>query len=143
MWGKATEKEANEIMEHSTFIIVDNISDIPKDYLFIPLQFVYDNKFDWRRKGRLVAYGNFTDPDIAKIYSEVVGIERMRILFLIADLNGLVIIAADVCNAYLNGCTKENYTCRSIMENWKENGWWFLKHYMVEKRQQQDGQQMG
>jgi len=46
MWGKATEKEANEIMEHSTFIIVDNISDIPKDYLFIPLQFVYDNKFD-------------------------------------------------------------------------------------------------
>ena len=35
------------------------------------------------------------------------GIEKVRILFVIADLNGLIIIAADVCNAYLNGFTKE------------------------------------
>ena len=107
LWGEATEKEVNEILEHATFIIVDDITKIPKDYLFIPLQFVYDNKFDERRKGRLVACGNFTDPDVAEIYSGVVGIEKVRILFLIADANGLIIIAADVCNAYLNGYTKE------------------------------------
>jgi len=107
MWGEATEKEVNETLEHSTFIIVDNISEIPKDYLFIPLQFVYNHKFDGRRKEHLGACGNFTDPDIAEIYSGVVRIERVRILFLIADFHGLIIISADVCNVYLNGYTKE------------------------------------
>ena len=106
-WDEATNKEANKILERATFIIVDNVKDIPKGYAFIPLQFVYDNKLDGRRKGRLVACGNFTDPDIAEIYSGVVGIEKIKILFVIADVNGLILIAADVYNAYLNGFTKE------------------------------------
>jgi len=54
-----------------------------------------------------VTCGNFTDPDIAEIYLGVVGIEKVRILFVIADINGLNLIAADDYNAYLNGFKKE------------------------------------
>ena len=124
LWGEATEKEVNEILEHATFIVVDDIKKIPKDYLYIPLQFVYDNKFDGRRKGRLVGCGNFTDPDITEIYSGVVGIEKVRILFLIADANGLIVIAADVCNAYLNGFTKEKLY--SQIDYGKLKGKWLI-----------------
>ena len=107
LWSKATDKEVNELLEHGTFIIHEKREDIPKDYRFVPVQFVFDNKFDGRRKGRLVACGNLTNPDVSDIYSGVVSIESVRWLFVIADLNDMQVIAADVCNAYLNGKTKE------------------------------------
>ena len=107
LWGDATDKEVDELMQHKTFKIVDKLDDVPNGYKFVPLQFVYDNKFDGRRKGRLVACGNFTNPDTADIYSGVVSIESVRILFTLADVNNLKVIAADVCNAYLNGKTRE------------------------------------
>jgi len=66
---------------------------------------VLDCKFDGRMKARLVAGGNFTDPDDSDIYSGVVSIETVRLLFFIADLNGSLIIAADVSNVYLHGKT--------------------------------------
>ena len=107
LWSKATDKEVNELLEHKTFAIHDSKATIPFDYKFVPVQFVFDNKFDGRRKGRLVACGNLTNPDISDIYSGVVSIESVRWLFVIADLNEMEVIAADVCNAYLNGKTKE------------------------------------
>ena len=73
----------------------------------IPSHFVLDCKFDGRRKARLVAGGNWTNPDDSDIYSGVVSIEAVRLLFFIADINGLLIIAADVSNACLHGKTKE------------------------------------
>ena len=107
LWSKATDKEITELLEHDTFGIYDTKEKIPKDHKYVPVQFVFDNKFDGRRKGRLVACGNLTNPDISDIYSGVVSIESVRWLFVIADLNGLEVIAADVCNAYLNGKTNE------------------------------------
>jgi hypothetical protein len=47
------------------------------------------------------------DPPVESVYSSVVTRESVRIMFLIAALNGLVIIGADVQNAYINARTKE------------------------------------
>ena len=42
-----------------------------------------------------------TNPDTSNIYSGVVSIENVRILILIADLNNLEEVAADISNAYV------------------------------------------
>ena len=55
----------------------------------------------------MVAGGNWTDPPDTDIYSGVVSIDSIRTVFLIAELNDLEVMAADVGNAYLHGHTKE------------------------------------
>ena len=95
--SKATDKEINELLEHKTFGIHETRDTIPSDFRFVPVQFVFDNKFDGRRKGRLVACGNLTNPDISDIYSGVVSIESVRWLFVIADLNEMEVIGCVQC----------------------------------------------
>ena len=51
--------------------------------------------------------GNRTNPTDTDIYSGVVSIDSIRTAFLIAELNDLKVMAADVGNAYLHGYTKE------------------------------------
>ena len=78
-------------------------------YQKIPYHFVFDVKFDLRRKAQLVAGGNVTEdpnPD-EDIYSGVVGIEYVRCLFLFAARSGLEVWATDIGNAYLNGVNRE------------------------------------
>lgn len=101
LWGEAMKKEMVELMKIKTFIIVDDIGKIPKAYQYIPAHFVFDIKVDGRHKARLCTGGDLTDPDVSEIYSSVVGIENVRVLFLIADLNDLEIVVGDICNAYL------------------------------------------
>jgi hypothetical protein len=61
-----------------------------------------------QRKARLVAVGHMTDPPASITYASVVSRESMRIAFLIvAALNDLDVLAADIGNAYLNARTKE------------------------------------
>ena len=55
---------------------------------------------------KLVAGGNHTEVDAIDTYSGVVSIETVRILFLIADLYFLEVIAADISDAYLYAKTK-------------------------------------
>jgi hypothetical protein len=68
---------------------------------------VFDIKMDFTRKARLVAGGHVTDPPVSIMYSTVVSRESVRIAFLIAALNDLNILAADIGNAYLNAPTDE------------------------------------
>ena len=107
LWSNAIEKEINELLAHDTFIIKETRNDIPDEYQFIPSHMVLDIKFDGRRKARLVAGGNFTNPDDHDIYSGAVSIDSVRILLFIADLNKLLVIAADISNAYLHGKPNE------------------------------------
>lgn len=107
LWLDAINKEIAELLAHDTFIIKDSPEDIPNEYFYIPSHLVLDCKFDGRRKARIVAGGNHTNPDEEDIYSGVVSIEAVRILLFIADLNGLLVIAADISNAYLHGKTRE------------------------------------
>jgi Reverse transcriptase (RNA-dependent DNA polymerase) len=82
---------------------------------------VFDVKFDGRRKARLVAGGNHTEPTKEDIYSGVVSIEAVRMGFILGELNQLTVCAADISNAFLYGSTKEKCYIKSGPEFGKEN----------------------
>ena len=106
-WAEAISKEVGEVDDLKTFIKHDSLETIPKDHMFIPVHYVFDVKYDGRRKARLVAGGHLTSPDTSEIHSVVVSIEHVRLALLLADLNDMEVIAADVGNAFLNGKTRE------------------------------------
>ena len=68
---------------------------------------IFDVKMDLTRKARLVAGGHKTDPPKDSTYSSVVSRDSVCIMFTLAALNNLNVLAADVQNAYLNAETKE------------------------------------
>ena len=72
---------------------------VPVGYKWIPLQMIFDVKIDFTRKARLVAGGHLTDPPTTLTYSSVVSRESLRLAFLIAALNDLNILVADIGNA--------------------------------------------
>ena len=90
-----------------TFVILDDKKEIPEGYTNIPVHFVFDVKVDGRHKARLCAGGDHTNPDTSKIFSSVVSIVNVRILFVIADLSQLQIFAADISNAYLHAYARK------------------------------------
>lgn len=62
---------------------------------------------DFTRKARYVAGGHVTEPPSTQTYASVVSRDSVRIAFLVAALNDLDIMAADVQGAYLNALCKE------------------------------------
>jgi hypothetical protein len=60
-----------------------------------------------QRKARLVANGNETEPPKDLTFSSVVTRDSVRIFFLLAALNDVDILCADIQNAYLTAQTKE------------------------------------
>ncbi|KAG7369925.1 reverse transcriptase RNA-dependent DNA polymerase [Nitzschia inconspicua] len=63
---------------------------------------VFDVKMDFERKARFCANGNETRAPSSITYSSVVSRDSIRLAFLIADLNGLDLLACDLANAFLN-----------------------------------------
>jgi hypothetical protein len=82
---------------------------VPIGSTWIPCQMVFDVKMDLTRKARFVAGGHWTDPPSQITYSMVVSRDSVRIAFLIAAMNDLNILSADIGNAYLNAPTKERF----------------------------------
>ena len=68
---------------------------------------IFNVKIDFTRNARLVARGHLTDPPTTLTYSSVVSRECVRLTFLIAALNDLSILVADIGNACINPMTKE------------------------------------
>ena len=68
---------------------------------------MFDVKFDGRHKSRLVCGGNLTDIPKEDVYSGVVGLDTVRLAFQIAQMQQLLVCAADVGTAFLYGKTKE------------------------------------
>jgi hypothetical protein len=60
---------------------------------------VFDVKYDLRHKARLVACGNWTVNDKEDIYSGVVRMDTVRIVFFLRELYGLSCCACDIGNA--------------------------------------------
>lgn len=75
---------------------------IPVGSKLIPYHFEFDVKMDLTRKARLVAGGHMNKVPQHVTYSSVIYKESVRIGFLIAALNGLEVVSADVFNAYLH-----------------------------------------
>lgn len=112
-WRRAIEKEMKNVMPAFEFRDNDKIPDF---YKKIDCHMVFDVKIgDLTRKARFVAGGHMTDPPKDSTYSSVVSRDSVRIAFLVAALNDLDVLAADVQNAYLNAPTKEKvYTIAGL-----------------------------
>jgi hypothetical protein len=84
-------------------------------------------------KARFVAGGHQTDPLKESVYSSVVSRDSVHLAFLIAALNDLEILSADIQNAYLNAPTKERiYTtaCPDIGTP-RDRTRWNLRHSVL------------
>jgi hypothetical protein len=104
-WRDAIDKEMRNVSPAFEFINGD-VS--PIGYKHIPCHMVFDIKMvGLVRKARLVAGGHLIDPPVESVYSSVITHESVRIMFLIAALNDLDILGADVQNAYINAKTNE------------------------------------
>ena len=87
--------------------ILDKGSSPPVGLKEIPCHIIFDVKMDFTRKARFVAGGHRTEPPLSITYASVVSRESVRIAFLVAALNNLDILSADVQGAYLNAPCKE------------------------------------
>ena len=93
--------------------------EIDDSYQRIKLLWRFSVKFDGRHRARCVAGGHMTDDHPYDLYSGVVDLENIRIVFLAAALMKLGVIAADVGSAYLMALTIEKI-CVLLGEEWEE-----------------------
>lgn len=104
-WPDAIDKEMRNILPAFEFSDDD---EVPIGYEHIMCNMIFNIKrIVLVRKVRFVARGNLTDPPVESVYSSVVTRESVRIMFLVAALNGLDILGADVQNAYINAKTSK------------------------------------
>jgi hypothetical protein len=93
------------------FHILDLGASPPVGHQHIPCHLVFDVKMDFTRKARFVAGGHVTEPPASITYASVISRDSVQIAFLIAALNDLDLLAADISNAYLNApCHEKVYT---------------------------------
>jgi hypothetical protein len=104
-WADAIEKEMRN--NRIAFKFLQDNEQVPKGYTFIRCHMNFEVKMDFTRKARFVAGGHMTDPPTEITYSSVVSRDSVRIGFLIAALNDLDLVAANIGNAYLQAETKE------------------------------------
>lgn len=104
-WEKAILKEMKHV--RPAFRVLDNGETVPVGSQWIPCHMVFDVKVDFTRKARFVAGGHKTEAPKSITYSSVVSQDSIHIAFLLAALNEVDILAADIGNAYLNADTRE------------------------------------
>jgi len=104
-WFDAIQKEMKN--NRIAFQFLDDGKKIPVGYKWIRCHMVFDIKMDFTRKARFVAGGHMTDPPSTLTYSSVVSRDSVRIAFVLAALNDLNLLAADIGNAYLNAPARE------------------------------------
>ena len=104
-WRDAIAKEMRTVMP--AFKFCGEGASQPVGYTAISGHVVFDVKMDFTRKARYVADGHLTDPPASVTYASVVSRESVRIAFLLAALNDLDIMAADISGAYLNAPCRE------------------------------------
>jgi hypothetical protein len=107
LWQVAIQSEMDQILRYDTFEDIGLDTPAPPGYKRITAHLVFDVKHDLRRKARFVAGGHLTDPPKDSVYSGVVSLRSLRLVAMLAELNGLELWAADVGNAYLEASTKE------------------------------------
>jgi len=107
-WKEAIALEIKQLNDYQTFIVVPDNQPMPRGYKRIPHHIVFDVKFDGRLKARLVAGGHRT-PDVPKdeSFSTVVSMEAVRLGFILSHMQGKLVCAGDVGNAYLYSRTRE------------------------------------
>ena len=108
-WQEAIRKEVGTVLP--ALEIKERGDPVPVGSTLIDLTIVFDIKMDFTRKARICARGDQTDPPSSITYASVVTRESVRIGFLIAALNDLKVLSADVAGAYLNApCAERVHT---------------------------------
>ena len=109
-WQDAITKEMKNV--RVAFHILEDEEQVPKNYQQIKCHMVFDIKMgSLTRKARLVAGGHTTETPAALTYSSVVSRESVRIGLLLAALNNLDVMCADIQNAYLTApCVEKIWT---------------------------------
>jgi hypothetical protein len=112
-WFDAIQKEMKNV--RVAFKFLDTGERVPIGYKWIKCHLIFDVKMDFTRKARYVAGGHMTDPPATLTYSSVVSRDSVRIAFMLAALNDVDLLAADIGNAYLNAPTRERvYTTAGL-----------------------------
>ncbi len=106
-WKEAMKVEIAQLEECGTFRGIGCGQPAPEGYKMIPARMVFDVKQSLKRKARFVAGGHKTDPPKDSTYSSVASLRSVRLVALIAELNGLKLTAGDVGNAHLEATTSE------------------------------------
>ncbi len=104
----------------------------------IPYSFVFDVKFDLRRKARIVAVGHRTEPP-GECYSGVVPIDGVRLPLFLLVLNSAC--EARCGTAFLHGRTHEKYyfIAGPQFGDWKGEFYFLTNPGMVSRLQLQGG----
>jgi Reverse transcriptase (RNA-dependent DNA polymerase) len=105
-WQDAIRKEMGGNILPAVKILEPHVSP-PVGSQLIPCNIVFDIKMDFTRKARYVAGGHVADPPSTQTYASVVSRDSICIAFLIAALNDLDIMSADIQGAYLNAPCRE------------------------------------
>jgi hypothetical protein len=74
----------------------------PVGYQRINCHMIFDVKMTLQRKARFVAGGHLTEPTKDMTFASVVSRDSVRQAFLVAALNDLSVLSADISGAYLN-----------------------------------------
>lgn len=104
-WQKAIAEEMLHV--RPAFEILQCGSKQPIASKWIPCHMIFNVKMDFMQKAKFVAGGHITDPPTSITYSSIVACDSVHLTFLIAALNDLEILSANVRNAYLKATTKE------------------------------------
>jgi len=104
-WHQAIVKEMTN--NSIAFKFLEEGECVPPGSQWIPFHMIFDVKCDFTCKARYVAGGHWTDTPTQLTYSSVVTRDSVRIAFLVAALNELEILSADVGNAYLQAPVRE------------------------------------
>jgi len=107
MWADAIKTEMDQLHEYDTFQDKGSGTTMGAGWKKINVHLIFAVKHDLRRKARLVAGGHLTEPPKDSVYSGVVSLRSIRLIALLAELNGMKFWAADIGNAYLEAKTKE------------------------------------
>jgi hypothetical protein len=104
-WADAIAKEMKNV--RPAFNILEEGSQAPVGSKYIRCHMNFEVKMNFTREAHFVAGGHMTDPPAHLTYSSVVSRDSVRLAFLLAALNDLDLLAADIGNAYLNANTRE------------------------------------
>jgi hypothetical protein len=104
-WERSVEKEMKNVCV--AFKVLEDGKRAPVGYQRILCMLIYDVKMDFTRKTRLIAGGHVTQPPSILTYASVVTRESVRIALLLAALNNMSVLGADISNAYLTAPTTE------------------------------------
>jgi hypothetical protein len=103
-WEEAIAKEMKAI--ECAFEFKDN-DVMPAGHQHIDCHMVFDVKITLDRKARYVAGGHQTEPTKEVTFASVVSRDSIRLGFLVAALNDLDVLSADISGAYLNAKAAE------------------------------------